>query len=573
VQHRAVSVFAVQRRLANFGSLLSPLTLIALCAALYLPGLGSIPVLDRDEARFAVATRQMVSSGDLLRPRFQDTDRLNKPIGIYWLQSLSLAAFHPESPEAIWPYRLPSVLAAAFAVLMTFRLGLILFDERVAWLAAAMLAVSVLLVVEAHQATTDAALLATTTGAMACLASIYKRAADGLDSSRLRAAEFWIWLGVGTLIKGPVLAAVSAATIGTLFWVDRFGGGDSRGDLRSRFRTGLHPLVGIGLAIVIVAPWLVAITLLAGRSYYHQAISVDLLPRFRGSYEVHWGPPGYYFATSAIAFWPGSLAILPALIVAYRRRVEPPVRFCFAWLAPSWVALEIIPTKLPHYVLPLYPALALLVALAVSDTTVDWRVMVKRAAGIVGVVAWAATTIGLAIAAVAVPIVLGPGFMMISMLAAIVAVSAGVGGIVLARQGEMRAALMSVVAAAVIFYAPLLHWEIPALQELWNSQKAVIALNQISSGRERPVAAVGYQEPSLVFLLDRPAALVDADAAAMFLAQHQDGAVLVDERARISFIEAAHRRGLTLHQAWSGVGLDYSNGDRVRLALFELSGG
>ncbi len=573
VRHRAVSVFAVQRRLASFSSLLSPFLLIALGAALYLPGMRSIPVLDRDEARFAVATREMVSSGDLLRPRFLNADRLNKPIGIYWLQSASIAAFHPRSASTIWPYRLPSVIAAAFAVLMTFQLGQILFDKRIAWLAATLLAVSVLLVVEAHQATTDAALLASTTGAMACLASIYRGTAEGLDSRWVHAAGFWTWLGIGTLIKGPVLGAVSVATIGTLLWVDR---GRAEGPSHAagrRFRAELHPIVGIAIALAIVAPWLVAITLVAGRGFYHQAITVDLLPRFRGAYEVHWGPPGYYLVSSAIAFWPGSLAILPGLVIAYRRRTETAVRFCLAWLVPSWVALEIIPTKLPHYVLPLYPALALLVAVAACDVATEWRDILRRPVGIIGVATWTATSIGLGIAAVAVPIVFGNGFMTASIIPAVAAVAVAICGIALALRGRMRAALLSTVGAAMIFYAPLLHWEIPALQELWNSEKAVTALNQIPRGPERPVAAVGYQEPSLVFLLDRPTALVDAASAARFLAEHQDGAVLVDERTLPSFIEAARQRGLTLHQAWSGRGLDYSNGDRVDLALYTLNGG
>jgi 4-amino-4-deoxy-L-arabinose transferase-like glycosyltransferase len=573
VRHCAVSVFAVQRRLASFSSLLSLLLLIALCAALYLPGMRSIPVLDRDEARFAVATREMVTSGDLLRPRFLNTDRLNKPIGIYWLQSISLAAFHPRSASAIWPYRLPSVIAATCAVLMTFLLGRLLFDERVAGLAAAILAASVLLVVEAHQATTDAALLASTTGAMLCLASIYKRAAERLQSSWLDAVGFWVWLGVGTLIKGPVLGAVSLATVGTLVSVDRFSRDDSRREVERRFRAGLHPIVGMAIVVAIVAPWLVAITAIAGRGFYHQAITVDLLPRFRGSYQVHWGPPGTYFVSSAIAFWPGSLAILPALVIAYRRRAEPAVRFCLAWLVPSWIALEMIPTKLPHYVLPLFPALALLVAVAASDVAVDWRAIVRRPVGIVSMAAWIATSVGLAIAAVAVPVVFGSGLMAVGIISAIAALAATIVGTVLAFRGSIRAALMSAAGAAVIFYAPLLNWEIPALQQFWNSEKAVIALNETPGGRGRPVAAVGYQEPSLVFLLDRPTELVDAASAAAFLAEHQDGAVLVDERARTSFIEAAHQRGLALHQAWSGGGLDYSNGDRVGLALYTLNGG
>src|SRR5437867_5346313 len=85
------------------------LLLAALCLLLYLPGIASIPPLDRDEARFAQATRQMLESGDFLRIRFQDEARNKKPAGIYWLQAASVAAFSTPESNAIWPYRLPSV--------------------------------------------------------------------------------------------------------------------------------------------------------------------------------------------------------------------------------------------------------------------------------------------------------------------------------------------------------------------------------------------------------------------------------------------------------------------------------
>jgi len=67
--------------------------LAALCFALYLPGIAAIPPLDRDEARFAQASRQMLETGDFLRIRFQDEARNKKPAGIYWLQAASVAAF------------------------------------------------------------------------------------------------------------------------------------------------------------------------------------------------------------------------------------------------------------------------------------------------------------------------------------------------------------------------------------------------------------------------------------------------------------------------------------------------
>src|ERR1700732_5193876 len=98
-----------------------------LCLLLYLPGIASIPPLDRDEARFAQATRQMLETGDFLRIRFQDEARNKKPAGIYWLQAAAVAAFSTPESTAIWPYRLPSCAGALIAVLLTFALGGALF--------------------------------------------------------------------------------------------------------------------------------------------------------------------------------------------------------------------------------------------------------------------------------------------------------------------------------------------------------------------------------------------------------------------------------------------------------------
>src|SRR5713226_7099028 len=104
--------------------------LVGLCLFLYLPGIAAIPPLDRDEARFAQAARQMLETGDFLRIRFQDEARNKKPAGIYWLQAAAVAAFSTPASAAIWPYRLPSLLGAMVAVLLTFGFGAALFASR-----------------------------------------------------------------------------------------------------------------------------------------------------------------------------------------------------------------------------------------------------------------------------------------------------------------------------------------------------------------------------------------------------------------------------------------------------------
>src|SRR5438046_10235590 len=101
--------------------------LAALGLVLYLPGIASIPPLDRDESRFAQASRQMLETGDFLRIRFQDEARNKKPAGIYWLQAASVAAFSTPESTAIWPYPLPSIIGALGAVLLTFALVRVVF--------------------------------------------------------------------------------------------------------------------------------------------------------------------------------------------------------------------------------------------------------------------------------------------------------------------------------------------------------------------------------------------------------------------------------------------------------------
>src|SRR5712671_2974990 len=90
--------------------------LVALCLIAFLPGFFTIPPLDRDEARFAQATKQMLESGDYVDIRFQDESRYKKPVGIYWLQAgvvkLGEAAGVPRAHTRIWLYRLVSLAGA-----------------------------------------------------------------------------------------------------------------------------------------------------------------------------------------------------------------------------------------------------------------------------------------------------------------------------------------------------------------------------------------------------------------------------------------------------------------------------
>src|SRR5216117_3695291 len=136
----------------------------------FLPGFSSIPPVDRDEARFAQATRQMVESGEYVDIRFQDEVRYKKPVGIYWLQAgvvkTASALGFPHALTTIWLYRIPSLIGATAAVLLTYWAALAFISRRAAVLAGLMMASCVLLGVERLIAKTDAMLLMTVVAAM-----------------------------------------------------------------------------------------------------------------------------------------------------------------------------------------------------------------------------------------------------------------------------------------------------------------------------------------------------------------------------------------------------------------------
>ena len=159
----------IRRWLARFAY---PLLAI-LCMALWLPGIFSLPALDRDESRFAQSSRQMLDSGNFVDIRFGNEPRYKKPVGIYWAQAAATAvAGHIQNIEGdhshIWTYRLPSLLGGIAALWLDLLAGRSAFGAETGLLAALVLGFTLLMTAEATIATTDAVLLAAILGHRAC---------------------------------------------------------------------------------------------------------------------------------------------------------------------------------------------------------------------------------------------------------------------------------------------------------------------------------------------------------------------------------------------------------------------
>lgn len=546
------------------------LILSLLCVGLYVPGIASMPVMDRDEARFAQATRQMLETGDYVFIRFQDEPRNKKPVGIHWLQAASVDVFSDPDSDAIWPYRLPSALGATLAVLLTFFYGARLFDRPTGLIGGAILAASLLLTVEAHLAKTDAMLLACVVAMAGTAGRFYAGARGGSPPAPWESLVFWIALGAGTLIKGPLMPTLAVLILGTFVVMDR----------SVRPVLTLRPALGMIVTAAIVAPWAVAVSQGgdgdgSGGSFFVEAFRGDILPKLIGGHESHGAPPGTYLLLVGATFWPGALFLWPAVLRVVRQRAEPGLAVLFAWIVPVWLLFELIPTKLPHYVMPTYPALALAVAsllLAVREPAQAWlwSRWMRIWYGVMALV-----TLALAALPVAAPLVIGDPVPHAAYIAAFAALAACVlGGYQLWHRRALNA-LAAPILLAIPIYGTIIMAVMPQLSSLWVARSVDRVLDTLPVAANAPIAAAGFHEPSLVFRRGTRTNLTDAAGAAAHLSQTpRAAAVIADDcppgepprlENRKTFLEAARGQAAP---AITFEGLNYSRGDRLCIAIF-----
>lgn len=525
------------------------LLLLALALMFFLPGLVNLPPIDRDESRFAQASRQMLESGDFVRINFQAESRAKKPVGIYWMQAASAGLTQAES--AIWAYRLPSVLGALAAVVFTFHFGRRLFGAPAALTGAALLTASLILIAEAHQAKTDAMLLACITAAQGVLGQFYLAQSGGNCRRPGQSAIllFWLAQGIGILIKGPIVPLISLLTLASLWAADR----------RIRWLTGIRPFSGMLLVAAIVAPWFAAVTSATQGQFIGQAVKSDLLPKLLGAQESHGAPPGYFLLLATATLWPAAMFAFPGLIRAFQTRQAASLRFCLAWILPAWLLFELVPTKLPHYILPTYPPLALLAGLIV--TTGDdilksgWARLFYCLSAAVGLL--------LAGGAMILPLLYGDGPGWFAGLAACGALIAAIAPAVLAWRQKYQGAVVAAIGGALLCFGCIYQGVLPQLDSLWLSQRVVAHLEPGT-----PLVAAGFHEPSLVFLGGTATLLTDGKSAAHFLATTPKAVAVVEAEALADFSAEMTALGHPVQQIAQVNGYNYSRGRTARLSLW-----
>lgn len=535
---------------------------LLLCGLLlFLPGFFNIPPIDRDEARFAQATKQMVETSDFVDIRFQDDVRYKKPVGIYWLQSAAVetasALGLPRAQLRIWLYRIPSLIGAIGGVLLTYWAALAFVTRRGAVLAALMMCSSVLLGVEARLAKTDAMLLLTVVAAMGALARVYlswQRGEDPMHPPWAWPAIFWTALAGGILLKGPLILMFVGLTIVTLAVFDR----------SANWIWRLRPVWGLMWMLVLVLPWFVAIFWRAGDAFFADSIGGDMLSKLSAQ-ESHGAPPGLYLLLFWITFWPGAPLAAMAAPAVWRARREPAAQFLLAWLIPSWIVFEAVLTKLPHYVLPLYPAIAILTVGALERRVLS-RSWLRR-----GAAWWFAIPAITSVVAVigAVTVTRQPVFLAWPFVAA--ALIFGLFAWWLYDDNRAERSLLNAVVAAMFLAMAIYGVVMPALTPLFPSAEIARALRNVVCVGPK-AAAAGFHEPSLVFMTGTSTALTDGSGAADFLGQGSCRFALVEARSERAFAQRAEAIGLRYNVATRIEGYNISQGRAISIAIFRSEG-
>ena len=526
----------------------------------WLPAFVTLPPLDRDESRFAEASRQMVETGNYIDIRFASGPRYNKPIGIYWLQSLSAIVAGPNLRSRIWVYRVPSLLGGLLSTLFMYCLARAVASRETALVAAALLGTTVLLGAESSIATTDAALLAATVAAQGVLMRVYlgARGAAAQPGTPLVMLG-WVAVAIGMLLKGPVILGVLAVTAAALSVCDR--------DFSWLRET--RPLRGAMLALALVLPWALAIGFATHGAFYRQSLGQDFASKLLAARELHGAPPGYYLLETIITFWPATLALIPALASAIARRREPLMRFLLAWSGGVWILFELVPTKLPHYILPAYPALAFVCAMWVAqENGMDERRRERglRAAGaglfVIGVAALAAGCVFL-------PIRFGGLLGPLVMVGVVVASALACAAAIFLVRSHRHGAIAFAVASAVMFDVLLGLFVVPQLPDLWLSPRASQLVVANRRATDPAPILTGYVEPSMIFLLGAETQITGPRQAAT--AARHGGVVLVESRANREFLAGVAASGSAARALGTVTGLDYSIGRKEQITLYRVS--
>ena len=531
-----------------------------LTLAFMVTGLSSLPVIDRDEARFAQASVQMAETNDLMNIKFQDEARNKKPAAAYWAQTAMIKIFARDGENRIWVQRLPSVLAALITVLALYWGSLRMVGRKAGFIACVLLATSLIFVFEGHVAKTDALLCASTTIMFASLGRL--RSGPG----KIEVWAFWIALGLSIIIKGPIGPVLAILSLFTLWIWDR----------NLSWARPLLSWGAIAIFILIWLPWAIAMFVITDGAFFIESLGQDFGGKVISGQEGHGAPPGSHSAAIWLTLWPASLFLIPGLsyaISSVKSAQENPIirsmKFSLCWAVPFWILIEIMPTKLPHYGLPIFPALCLMIGVSIIAMEQLTGFLKSRIFGgvifilvssvLLGGLVIAQNLYGNAQSSLFVYVICGASW--------ICALLAGVSLWMRKLPLSLYSALLSSIIAMLGTYGYIL----PNLTELNTSERLAVELERFAPDTDSEfIHSPQFSEPSLVYHIGKDINLKAEDVSL------SDGSLVIlntrrEETIPLSKVlaKSARKRGRCIAASNPVKGFNYSKGAPLTLVILK----
>ncbi|CBE69311.1 MAG: glycosyltransferase family 39 protein [Candidatus Methylomirabilis oxygeniifera] len=494
--------------------------LFSVCLLLFFYRLGSLSLFDADEPAYAEAAREMLISGDWITPHFNFQPRFDKPILFYWLIALAYKGFGiGEYAARFW-----SAVFATGLTLSIYRFGRQLLGQRGACIAALAFATNVGTVILARAAVTDMTLAFCMTWVLFSFFDIYLTT----DKTRERLLFVgYLAMALAVLTKGPIGLLLPGLIIGLFLVIRR----KARATL-SRLR--LFP--GIGLFAVIALPWYLLVLRENGWAFIQGFFVQHHLNRYLGVVSSHVGSPLYFLPVIVVGFfpWSGTLPNAFSRLWTIRSRLHAELTgrqelLLFLWLWCGVVVLffSFSRTKLPSYIFPAVPALALLAGAAgeaVPDERQPARRWAKAGEWLIGGMACLLAAIFLFLPLIADRIRLreapdippfdfgfAPYALAVLLLAGLTVTGAA------RRRGREDTAAAAMAGTMILSIVLAVHQVAPAVQESMQKSLRDIALMARRELRSVDlVVTYDLNAPSLVFYSERPVAIVRKGEEAEF---------------------------------------------------------
>ncbi len=318
--------------------------IVSICFLLFFWGMGAVPFYDKHEAREALVVWEMNNTGNWILPLRNGTEIPDKPPLFHWLGALVSMSVNRVDEITV---RFPSALLGTLGILLTYLAGVSLWGRGAGLVAALVLSTSF----QWWQAATDTRVDMTLSFCMLCsfLFFLYDYRTGG---GRKKAFVLGLLLGLATLTKGPLGFVIPALTALIFVWMRR----------DFSFLKKLHPFAIVSVCAIVAGSWYALALGQGGKAFLLKVVSENIQTTMAGD-AGHPHPFYYYIPALFLNMAPWSLFLLSvgAFLLRYRRRwAEEGILYIVVWFVTVFVFFSAFTEKRPVYILPLYPAVALL---------------------------------------------------------------------------------------------------------------------------------------------------------------------------------------------------------------------